>query len=83
MSYPAGIDRYHFFTQTAVFEKRWGANEIIAYIESDAGRWVDRQQYTMYLLDVISRFTMREGGKVAGDAAIPFELWGKVLERLI
>ena len=83
MSYPAGIDRYHFFTQTAVFEKHWGANEIIAYIESDAGKWVDRQQYTMYLLDVISHFTIREGGKVAGDAAIPFLLWGKVLERMI
>lgn len=83
MSYPRGIDRYHFFTQTAVFEKHWGANEIIAYIDSNAGEWIDRQLYAMYLLDVISRFTMREGGKVTGDAATPFELWGKVLEWLI
>ena len=83
MTYPAGIDRYHFFTQTAVFEKHWGADEIIAYIASDEGKWVDRQRYAMYLLDVISRFTMREGGKVTGDAAAPFCLWGKVLEKLI
>lgn len=83
MTYPAGIDRYHFFTQTAVFEKYWGADEIIAYIASDEGKWVDRQRYAMYLLDVISRFTMREGGKVTGDAAAPFCLWGKVLEKLI
>jgi hypothetical protein len=82
-SYPAGLDRYHFFTQTAVFEKHWGAEEIIAYIESDAGGWIDKQLYTMYLLNLISRFTMREGGKVTGEAAKPFALWGKILKKLI
>ena len=81
--YPAGIDRYHFFTQTAVFEKHWGADEIIAYMESNAGKWIDRQLFAMYLLDVISRFTMREGGKVTGNAEAPFALWGKLLERVI
>ena len=83
MTYPAGLDRYHFFTQTAVFEKHWGADEIIAYIESNDGCWIDRQLYAMYLLDVISRFTMREGGKVSGNAATPFALWGKVLTRIM
>lgn len=83
MSYPPGLDRYHFFTQTAVFEKHWGCDEIIAYIGSDSGRWIDRQLYAMYLLDIISRFTMREGGRVSGEAAKPFALWGKVLEKLI
>ena len=81
MSYPTGLDRYHFFTQTAVFEKHWGADEIIAYIDSTAGKWIEKEFYTMYLLDVISRFTMREGGKVVGCAAAPFALWDKVLEK--
>ena len=83
VGYPAGIDRYHFFTQTAVFEKHWGADEIIAHMESKAGAWIDRRLYAMYLLDVISRFTMREGGKVRGNAEAPFALWGKLLERVI
>ena len=83
MSYPAGLDRYHFFTQTAVFEKHWGADEIITYMESNEGKWIDREKYAMYLLDVISRFTMRENGKVSGDAAAPFALWGKLLKKLI
>lgn len=83
MSYPTGLDHYHFFTQTAVFEKYWCADEIIAYIGSDAGKWIDREKYAMYLLDVISRYTMREGGKVSGDAAAPFALWGKVLDHII
>ena len=83
MSYPAGLDRYHFFTQTAVFEKHWGADEIATYMESDAGKWIDKELYAMYLLDVISRFTMRENGKVTGEATKPFVLWGKLLEKLI
>ena len=83
LSYPAGLDRYHFFTQTAVFEKHWGADEILSYIHSDAGKWIEREKYAMYLLDVISRFTMREGGKVTGEAVKPFALWGKVLEKMI
>ena len=83
MSYPAGLDRYHFFTQTAVFEKHWGIGEIAAYMESDAGKWIDKELYAMYLLDVISRFTMRENGKVTADAATPFQLWGNLLERVI
>lgn len=83
MSYPAGIDRYHFFTQTTVFEKHWSADEIIAYTGRADGRWIDREKYAMYLLDVISRYTMREEGKVTGGAATPFALWGKVLERMI
>ena len=83
MSYPTGLDHYHFFTQTAVFEKHWGADEIIAYIGSDAGKWIDREKYAMYLLDVISRYTMREDGKVSGDATAPFALWGKLLEKLM
>ena len=83
MGYPAGIDRYHFFTQTAVFEKHWGADEIITYMRNNTCGWMDKQLYAMYLLDVISRFTMRESGKVAGDAATPFSLWGNVLKELI
>ena len=83
MTYPAGLDRYHFFTQTAVFEKYWGADEFISHISSDAGKWIEKDVYAMYLLDVISRFTMREGCKVTGDAAKPFALWGKLLERMI
>lgn len=83
MSYPAGLDRYHFFTQTAVFERHWSEDEISTYMESNAGRWIDKELYAMYLLDVISRFTMRENGKVTGEAAKPFALWGKLLEKLI
>ncbi len=83
MSYPKGLDRYHFFTQTAIFEKNWGADDIIAFIENGNCKWIDKLLYKIYLLDMVSRFTMRENGKVNGEAAKPFELWGKILESII
>ena len=83
LSYPAGLDRYHFFIQTALFEKHWGVDEIVTYMQQETGKWIDKELYAMYLLDVISRFTMREGGKVTGNAAAPFLLWGKLLEFII
>ena len=82
-SYPPGLDRYHFFTQTAVFERKWGADEIASFMKEKESEWIDSKLYSMYLLDVISRFTMREGGKVSRDAAKPFALWCRLLEKMM
>ena len=82
-SCPPGLDRYHFFTQTALFEKKWGVDEITAFMASEEGAWIDKGVYRLYLIEIISRFTMREGGKVTGKAATPFALWSNLLEKLI
>lgn len=82
-SYPPGLDRYHHFTQTAVFEKHWSANDFASYMQTEEAAWIEKDSYLLYLLDVVSHYTMREGGKVTGDATTPFTLWGKVLEKLI
>lgn len=83
MSYPPGLDWYHFFTQTAIFEKNWGADDITAFIENGNCKWIDKLLYKIYLLDMASRFTIRENGKVNGEAAKPFKLWGKILESIM
>lgn len=82
-SCPPGLDRYHFFTQTALFEKKWGVDEITAFMASEEGAWIDKGVYRLYLIEIISRFTTREGGKVTGKAATPFALWSNLLEKLI
>ena len=79
-SYPPGIDRYHFFTQTAVFEKRWGAKEIISFMNSKEGAWIKREDYRLYLLDIISRFTLREGRKVDGNEKELFAVWNNLIK---
>lgn len=81
-SYPPGLDRYHFFTQTAVFERHRSAIDLITYINSCDGKWIDKRLYTMYLIDVLSRFTARERGRVCGAATTPFKLWGELLTYL-
>lgn len=79
MSYPPGLDRYHFFTQIAIFEWHWGAKEIVNYINSTDAKWMDVECYKLYLLDIISRFTMRERGNFHGDEARTMNIWISLL----
>ena len=76
-SYPKGLDRYHFWMQTAIFEKHWGVEELEEYIGSAEGKWIDRDMLKLYLLDVMSRYVMREGGKVKELGL--FGVWGELL----
>lgn len=82
LTYPPQLDRYHFFTQTAIFEKHWRASEIIGYMKSEKGSWINKEKYSLYLIDVIARFTIREKGNVTGDIAKSFSLWTNLLEYL-
>jgi hypothetical protein len=82
MTYPPLLDRYHFFTQTAVFEKRWQAKEIISFLHSSNAACIEQEIYTLYLLDVISRFTIREKGKIEGDVARSMTIWIDLLVYL-
>lgn len=82
MSYPPGLDRYHFFTQSAQFEKHWEAEDFIAYIKSLNGNWINKEEYMLYLLEVIARFTMREGGHIGDSVAIRMKVWIDLLAYL-
>ena len=82
MTYPPMLDRYHFFTQTAIFEKHWHSDEIMAYVKSAEGDWVDKTEYQFYLLDIIARFTLRERGHFSGDVAHSINVWTETLKRL-
>ena len=74
--YPKGLDRYHFWMQTALFEKHWGVEELARYMNSVDGGWIDGEMLEMYVLDVMSKYVMREGGKVKDVGA--FEVWATV-----
>ncbi len=82
MTYPPMLDHYHFFTQTAIFEKHWQEKEIIAFLQSPDANWVNRERYILYLLDIISRFTVREKGTVEGDIAHSMKIWNDLLVYL-
>lgn len=82
MTYPPMLDRYHFFMQTAMFEKHWQEKEIVAFLSSPEANWVNRESYILYLLDIISRFTVREKGAVEGDVSRSMKIWNDILTYL-
>ena len=81
-SCPPSLDRYHFFTQTALFEKRWGVDEITAFMASEEGAWIDKGVYRLYLIEIISRFTTRENKKVQGAEKELFAIWSNLLKAI-
>ena len=81
-SCPPSLDRYHFFTQTALFEKKWGVGEITAFMASEEGTWIDKGIYRLYLIEIISRFTTRENKKVQGAEKELFTIWSNLLKAI-
>ncbi len=79
LTYPPGLDKYHFELQTAIFERHCTKEAISNRISNLSAR--EKELMKMYLLDVISRFTLREGKMVEGEAATPFEMWGTLLKE--
>ena len=82
LTYPPSLDKYHFLTQTALYVKHWKSSQMIEYIQSSDGIWINHETYVLYIVDEMSRFTLREGKKVTGDITRDFEFWTKILEYL-
>ena len=78
-TYPPFLDKYHYFTQTAIFERHWSEKEILEYVKSEDGKWIDKHTYCLYLLDILSRFTLREKGNIGKDLDNCFKIWIKLL----
>lgn len=81
-TYPPFLDKYHFLTQTAIFKHHWGTKEIIQHIVNNPKLQIDTDSYKAYLLDIISRYTIREQGKIFGDVAHSMKQWTTLLDYL-
>ena len=79
LTYPRGIDRCHFELQTAIFEKRLSREDIVEYITGRDAAY--KRLLRLYLLDVISRFTIRERGNANGDIANCLDTWCYLLKN--
>ncbi len=77
LTYPPGIDRCHFELQTAIFEKNMTAEEIASLADITG-----KEPLVEYLLDIMSRFAVREKGDIKGDVARSFDIWHKLLIKL-
>ncbi len=81
-TYPPMLDRYHFFTQTAIFERHWTAQDIVDFMQTSDAEWINKGTYILYLLDIIARFTIREKGNITGDMAHSMRVWCALLKYL-
>ena len=82
LSCPPVLDRYHFFTQTAIFGRGMTAREITDYLQTADAGWIDRDSYMMYIVDVIARFVLRDGDSLREDTAAQVRIWAEILKFL-
>ena len=57
-------------------------SQIIEYINSENGKWIDREMYSLYLLEIISRFAIREKGNINREMVKSFQTWISLLKYL-
>jgi hypothetical protein len=79
LTVPPRLDRYHFFTQTALFERHWRVEDFTRYLQSAQGNWVDREAYTCYLVDIIARYVLRAKGRVEPNVVSALRLYESLL----
>jgi thiamine kinase-like enzyme len=87
LTYPPYMDRFHYFTQSCIFEKHWNADKIYNKYLSHKTR-LKKQinnpdfSYMCYLLDIISRYTERDKGHYNTDMAHSLSVWINLVSRL-
>lgn len=75
-TYPPMLDRYHFVIQQAIHVEHLEPEEILRRVRGCG--WCDEMDLRCYLLDMISRWTAREKGKLTPEVRI----WTAMLEKL-
>lgn len=87
LSYPPFMDRFHFFTQTIIFEKHLtgrAIDELYVIKRAEIIEYCANVEivYTAYILDIISRYISRENADLSIDSQNMIDIWLKILNRL-
>lgn len=77
---PLNLDRYHFYSQQAFFEKHWNAGKMLVFMKEKEGRWMNSFEYKMYIVLIMSVFVLREKGKCQNSDL--FCYWNDLLTGL-
>jgi len=86
-TYPPFLDYFHFMTQTAVFERKLSAEQIISLWRDNRhavmGEFPDLSlAYRSYLLDIISKYIQREQGEMSPSLRERLGFWITLLAAL-
>ena len=82
MTCPPGLDRYHFFTQTQIFESHQKNDEILKNYRKYFGSCNDFD-YLCYLVLIISIYIGRETNKEAIDKIANLRIWTDLVKKLL
>lgn len=83
-TYPPFLDYFHFFLQTAIFEKHRDVKEIISDFENMEFCHGDKDfLFLCYLLAILSNYLQREKGALEGSVAYSIILWIQLINYLI
>ncbi|MDD5869883.1 MAG: phosphotransferase, partial [Bacteroidales bacterium] len=70
MTYPCGLDRYHFELQTAYFERHATAQEAFSAVES--APWFSKASCLDYLVGIVSLYLRREGKEIESNPMLKY-----------
>lgn len=79
MTYPLMLDRYHFHVQQAIHVSHLSPTEIRRGLEKF--NWFSNEDFQLYLLDILTRFTMRESGKASESLTTMLKIWAELLQK--
>lgn len=87
-TYPPYLDYYHFFTQTAIFEKHLDAEGIWNLFQGEkkqAQRFFEHPDfaYLCYLLGIIAYYVKREKGVFTGGVKQNMKLWMELIKKIL
>ncbi len=77
LTYPCGLDRYHFELQTAYFERHATAQEAFSAVES--APWFSKASCLDYLVGIVSLYLRREGNAIKSNPMLRY--WVELLEK--
>lgn len=75
LSYPPGLDRWHFIIQSAIFESGRTDREILEQLSPQS----DDPALKLYLMGIVSQFVVREQGHFEGDMVRSAGIWMQLL----
>lgn len=79
MSYPPMLDRYHFHVQQSLHVAHHHPRQIMDDMKRQA--WFSHDEFSLYLLDIISRYLHREKGQpVSGSLTAMLTTWTELLD---
>lgn len=88
--YPPYLDAIHFVVQTAIFEKKLNADQILQEFKLICEKGVlkdvfedDEMAFLGYLVDIISMYVDREKRLFSGDVKKSMDIWMELCKELV